>query len=279
MDTVLIYSHCGKEPSLDTLNMAHISNYLAQKQGYKTILYIESKYKDCFNNIPYSEVVEFDDKILEQFPAIVWSAGKILAASMETRPFLHIDFDLFILNNTFYDFIKDEEFITYHFEPWWHVETEIGQKFNKKAIKYFLKKTKGAFNIKHSEKLGSYNFAIFGSCKKENIKIINGECKSVIEAIIKSKDILDDPKFIKFISKHSFGETGVTVIVEQVLTIAKIANRLNSHYQILKVKDSEDTFTEGIKFGLLHLWGSKHSEQILKQLKKKIKMLKLIKCK
>jgi hypothetical protein len=47
MDTVLIYSHCGKEPSLDTLN-------------------IESKYKDSFNNIPYSEVVEFDDKILKQ---------------------------------------------------------------------------------------------------------------------------------------------------------------------------------------------------------------------
>lgn len=276
MDIILVYSYWGKKASAETLDMAYISNYLAQKQGYKTVLYIDKKNKEEFiNKIPYSEVVEFDDNILEQLPPAVWSAGKILAASIETRPFLHVDFDLFILNNKFYDYVKNEEFITYHYEPWWSLKTEIGKIFHKEALKYFIKNTDNAFKLDYSKDLDSYNCAIFGSCKKENIEIINKECQFIIKALIKSKNIIQNPEFIRHITYNSFKNGGIPVIVEQVIMIYKIHNKLKSHSSIIKINHGKETFEEGLKFGLLHLWGAKKVDGIKKLLKNKVKKLNI----
>ena len=276
--TVLIYSYYGLGPSVITLEMALLSNHLAQKQKFKTVLYIDKKNKELFSHIPYSEVIEFDDKILKKFPPIVWSAGKLLAASLETRPFLHVDFDFLILNDAFYKIIKNKDFVNYHFEPWWNVGSKKNQKFTNKALKYFLKNTNGIFKIDYTKDLGSYNFAIFGSCKQKNIKIINEECRSMVKSIIKAKDILQNKRFINYIAKNSFGNSAVTVIVEQVITMAKIKDKLKSFHSILKIKEIEESYQEGLKFGLLHLWASKNMKSIQKELTNTIeKILKLSK--
>lgn len=272
---VLIYSHCGKKPSKYTLNMASMSNYLAQKNGYRTILYVDKKNKSYFSKIKYSEIKEFDDEILNKIPSIVWSAGKILAASMETRPFFHIDFDLFIINNNFFNFVKTKEFVVYHGEPWWNEPSAEGKKFVK-GIKYLLNKTENVFKIKTDVKnLKCCNFAIFGSYKKKNIKIINKECKSIINSLIKHCHTFQKFQFRKFMSNTICGESSTTVIIEQVFTLEKIRKKLGSFYCLLDIKSCEETFTEGLKIGLLHLWGSKYSRTILKELENKLKDINL----
>jgi len=274
MNTVIVYSYCGDKPSSSRLNTAYLSNHLAQKHGYKTVLYIDKKNKKDFIDIPYSEIIEFDDNILEKLPPAVWSAGKILAASIETRPFLHIDFDFLILNNNFYDLIKNEEFVTYHHESWWDEHTKIGKNFHENGVKYFIEKTKGFFGVNYKKDLKSYNFAIFGSCKQENIKIINEECRFIITALIKAKNIIQNQVFMDHISKNSFKNGGIPVIVEQILTMERIKNKLKSHYSLIKISHGKETFAEGLKYGLLHIWGAKNKNQISQQIQNTIKRLK-----
>jgi hypothetical protein len=271
MDTVVIYSYWGGNPVEKTLDMAFISNYLARKHGYTTVLYVNKENKTNFKDIPYSEVIEMDENILQQLPTTVWSAGKILAASMEKRPFIHVDFDLFILDNQFYNDIKDKDFVTYHCEPW------LSKKTFNNSIKYILKKTNNSFGLKYKEDLYSYNFAIFGSCKSENIPIINKECKFVIENLIKNNKILNDQDFVESIRKNfpNIPEAVIPVIIEQVITSKLIRLNFKNTYEILKISDSRDSYEAGLKIGLLHLWGSKNYNNILQKIKnKKINLIK-----
>jgi hypothetical protein len=255
--------------SEEKFNIAYISNHLAQKAGFQTVLYTDRAGKVLLKDIPYSEVIEMDQSILEQLPHTMWSAGKILAASMEKRPFVHIDFDLFILNNKFYDIIKDKNFITYHSEPW----IDTTQPFIE-AARHIDKKT---FNILKypnvTPEIISYNFAIFGSYKPEIVNIINKKCEFIIEGLIKHKKILTKHRFIKKLDNY-FPELPnmiIPVIIEQVLTAKLIESETkNDIYTLIDIKSSDASFAAGNNIGLLHLWGSKKSKMIQNKLKEKV---------
>lgn len=262
---VFVFSYFGKPPSRKDLTLARISNHLIIGKGYKTVLYIEKKYKNLFANIPYSEVIEFDDNILSQFPSTIWSAGKILAASLEKRPFFHIDFDFLVLNDNFINIIKNKDFVTYHCEPW------FTPGFNK-IIRYLDSKTK-IFELNLSLDYISYNCAIFGSSRKEVVSLINQEAQTIINKILAAKELLTRFDIADVIDKAVYLRAGMAILMEQIIFMNNLHYRLkNINYQpVCVLSESErahDTIPKGLEIGVAHLWGRKKLPEVLEQVSK-----------
>ena len=195
------------------IEMAKLSNNYAQKHGYKTCLYTdENGYNKLTPYINYDEVILFDKEVTSQLNTNIWSIGKILAMSMVKEPFIHIDFDLFLMKPLPNDFINKDFFSLYP-EPWLFKIPE----YEKSILKVYKL-------YDHPEELDfkdfySYNFAIVGGQK---FKEINFVCNRLLDFSISHGQILE-----KFLDKKSYQKNikkpllshpwSLAVIFEQVL--------------------------------------------------------------
>lgn len=255
---------------------AWYSNYLAQKNGYKTILYTDQKSKAILKDIPYDIIIDFDEEILNQLPKTVWAAAKILTFSMQKEPFLHIDFDFFIFEDLSIENMKDKDFIIYHQEPW-SKQFGLGNVFHINGIKKVLDITNNCFNIKYNKKLMSLNFAIFGSYKKNVVTTISKEAKILIDNLIKNKDILENLNLQSFFKKK-FGNIDhamLSIIFEQVIFPYTLVQKHKIYYHpILKVKSPREVCKLSIQNKLLHLWGFKKDIKVKTIIRNKIYQLR-----
>jgi hypothetical protein len=271
MEPVIIFSFLGNRigsnaTDEDTKIFATCSQYYAKKNtGLKTVLYTDKIGAELLKNIPYDEIILLDDKITNKLPRSVWSAGKILTMSMEKRPFIHIDFDFFILNNSFLEKIKNAPFFTYHDEPW---SSNFGKgcDFYKNGVAVILDVLNKSLNLDLDQKFMSVNFAIFGSCIENNIPIINETAQKMIDCIIEHKDFLDGDELItKF--KTTFDELAyatIPVIIEQVLFLIMMKKKLKTYTTLIPIKYSQFSYSYGLKVGVLHLWDGKKVKEIRK---------------
>ena len=255
---------------LSQKDFAIYSNRLSQKAGYKTVLYTDQASKKLLGDIPFNKIVDFDEDILNQLPKTVWAAGKILAFSMQTGPFIHLDFDFFILNNNFYEQIKDKHFFLFHEEPW-SGDFGFDRTFNKQGIQKILEITNNDFGANLDEKSISLNFSMFGSCKESAIPIIVEKSKLTIETLIKYKNQFEDDSFKKHFQKYfrTLSLAIPSMVVEQVILPNIISQALKSpHYPIIKLKNLKDLVKNFKEEGLLHLWGFKKNNKIIDLIKK-----------
>lgn len=258
---VIIYSHIDfssrKIKSSFSHEMAKVSNILAQKQNFHTVLYTSKKDRESFKNIKYSEVIEFDDNLLKDIPKSLWNMGKILAMSIEKRPFLHIDLDMFIFNKKFLEKIKDKEFVSFHEEPWlFSTPVNNTSSFYDKAVySYKSLNFEKIFNL-NSDLLDTSNFAIAGSCLEKAIPIINQESEFIFQKVIEHKDVFDKvclEKNNNFIYGHQF-----TMLVEQWILYSRLKTKLNC-YHLYNNKETTmqkltDIYLNSLPDGLFHLW-------------------------
>jgi hypothetical protein len=269
MQPVIVHSFLGNRSGNAITNeqtkiFATCSQYYAKKNtGLKTILYTDELGAELFKDIPYDEIILFDKSIIEKLPKSIWSAGKILAMTMENRPFIHIDFDFFILNKSFMESVENVPFFAYHDEPW---SAYFGKKnnFYKNGIAVILNVVNEYLNIDLEQKFISVNFSIFGSCVKNNIPIINDIAQKIIDCIIKYKDFLDSKELLEKFEK-SFGSIGcvmIPIVIEQVLFMAMIKEKLKTYLTLIKIKESKESYPNGTKIGLIHLWDAKHFKEI-----------------
>ncbi len=264
---VVIFSYLsdrgGSALSVDLLTkMAICSNYFAQKFGFKTVLYTDKKGVEYLKYIPYNEIHFFDENIISQFPRSVWSAGKILAASIEKRPFIHLDFDFLILNRSFLQEVYNKPFFAFHDEPW---SRNFGKK-NKNTFLLGIHKILEVLktdlpSISEDDDLFSVNFSMFGSLRAENINIINEQCKYMVNAIIKYRDYLDGQELDSYFQEY-FGKMKgpmIPIVIEQVLLLNMIKKALGSYYTLIEITDVKESYDSGVQKGLLHLWDAKRN--------------------
>ena len=274
MDPVIIHSFLGGRHGNavsyeETKIFATCSHFYAKKNtGLKIVLYTDKIGYDLLKDIPYDEIIFFDEEIVEKLPKSVWSAGKILAISMEKRPFVHIDFDFFILKPGFLDIIKDAPFFAYHNEPW---SAYLGKKstFNKKGVQVILKVLNKNLNINHKKNFISVNFSMFGSCILKNISIINNMAQKMIDCIIEHKKFLDSKYLLDTFAPYFGTINGVMIplIIEQVLLVDMIKQELKFYKTCIRIKDPIYSYPEGLKIGLLHIWGAKHKKVNMEKMK------------
>jgi hypothetical protein len=240
------------------------SNSLAQKAGYETVLYTDQASKALLGDIPYNKIIDLDENILNKLPKTVWAAGKILTFSMQSTPFIHLDFDFFILKNDFYEKIKDKDFFVFHEEPWSR-RFGFGESFYKHGLQKIFEIFNNNFELDLNTKPMSLNFSIFGSCKNNVIPTIAERSDYIIQNLIKYQNQFDDISFKKHFKKY-FGSLSLampSVIIEQVILPNIISQVLkSSYYPIIKLKTPKDLGEECKKINLLHLWGLKNREQI-----------------
>jgi hypothetical protein len=178
----IIYSHwqasshqfCDKE-------MAKLSNQSVKKLGYKTCLYTDKIGYDLLSDIDYDEIIMFDELLLAQFNKRIWSLGKILAMERTQEPFIHLDFDFFLLGKVDEEISKKDFFCLYP-EPWMTEE-----------ISKFLPETAKLENIKITNSL-SRNFSIVGG---QNFQAMNLVCSKLIDIAILNYKIIENMNFIK----------------------------------------------------------------------------------
>lgn len=270
---VVIYSSClqnNYQGVLEQKDYAIYSNYLAQKAGYETILYTDTESKALLGDIPYNKIIDFDENILNKLPKTVWAAGKILAFSMQTSPFIHLDFDFFMLKNDFYEKVKDKHFFLFHEEPW----LQFDGNFYPHGIQKILKITNNDFGVNLNEKSISLNFSIFGSCQKNVIPIIAEKSNLIIKTLIKYKNQFENENFKQYFEKYfsGFSSAMPSIVIEQVILPNLISQTLDaSYYPILQqVNIVKDVTARSIDVKLLHLWGFKKYKEIQSLIKKRL---------
>lgn len=251
---------------------ANLSNRLAQKAGYETVLYTDQKSKEFLKDIPFNKIIDFDENILNQFPKTVWASGKLLAFSMQTQPFIHLDFDFLIIENHFLNSIQNKDFVIYHEEPWVK-EFSLGRNFYEQGVKKMIEVTNNIFDVDLNYTSTSLNFSMFGTCKKNNVEFIANQAKKMISHLIDTKQILEDEQLIRHFEK-GFGAISnaiMSILIEQVIFPSLLIQKLKyNYYPILdQVGTAIDVYKKGKEIGLLHLWGMKHNEQLQTLLRKK----------
>lgn len=164
------------------LEMAKLSHHCVKKLGYNTCLYTDKTgYGMLKNIINYDEIVIFDDQLLSKFSSQIWSLGKILAMSLVESPFIHIDFDVFLLKPFESSLLNKDFFATYE-EPWIHnFQTNISKI-------YELYPHQKELDINN---FTSFNFSIIGG---QNFKKINEVCKKIIDFAIDYKEDVEKIK-------------------------------------------------------------------------------------
>ena len=156
---VIVYSSwlgANYKGILDQKDFAIYSNRLAQKAGYKTIVYTDKKSKEFLKGIPFNEIIDFDENILSQLPKTMWAAGKLLAISKQRDAFIHMDFDMFIYKNIFLEKIQNSDFFIFHEEPWTR-ELGLGCNFFENGTKKILDITNNIFDVNLDETSMSLN--------------------------------------------------------------------------------------------------------------------------
>jgi hypothetical protein len=261
MKIVFSYIHSSIDKPMD-LNMARLSLYFIKKLNYPTCIYLDQKNFNKFDNLKYDEKILLDQSILDKLPSNVWSLGKLLVFSQIKEPFIHIDFDLFCMQDNFKYFLN-EKFLAFHEEPWTDFdiyETDIKHAFSQIE----LLKNQNINDIK------VYNCAAVGG---NAIPEINKSAQLVLEYAIKNKDY--------FLKRDEFYNSiwSVSVFFEQLLFMNLVKKLLSSdvtcildektstekHQPLLNLCDKigvDFIVEEMARKNIIHLWGSK--EKFLK---------------
>lgn len=241
--------------TVEEVHMAQIANFLAQKHGYKTILYCEERSKDLYKNIPYNEVKILPEKIINEIPRELWSMSKIIALSEIEEPSLVIDFDLFLFKPLEEQKLNND-IIYFHDELY-------SPSFVDPLVGWFgdLKPDK----IKNFQSNISLNCAMIGG---QDFKTIKNVAKEIVEDVVSKKDIWT--KRVSEESKMKYGKKYYpkdpnpwfvpVLLIEQVwmFDLYKYYNKQFTPY----LERADDFFSKTCSNGIFHLWGLK-SQHIL----------------
>jgi hypothetical protein len=186
-------------------------------------------------------------------------------ASMN-EPFMHVDFDLFLIQDLKDNFIHNPVFCL-HKEKW--LTEPQGEKDKKgrlirnsiinpysfeflDKVKILLNQTEDNFSIKKYHKLSSYNCAIVGG---QNFHLFKKSSEYVIKYALKYKDILQNFSEINNMNVDWFP----AVFLEQVLfmNLIKLNSGLEDLPIYLKSETTEELNIEAQEQKIIHIWGSK----------------------
>jgi hypothetical protein len=221
---------------------------LKERYGSVTMFCNQGAYDSIIKYIPYDDVVikENDN------PFIMWSKYKLDCIRMVDEDLIHVDSDVFILNDLFRPFIDSDYDVM--------VQNVFPRPLN--TVNYFGFEQREF--LKESKILTKpYDGNCF-SCgtlglKKRAKEIYFAGIDILYEAMLKTglENFFDPPMILE----------------EQLLYFISIENNLNVH-RILSddlISKSDDIINEGDKIGYLHVWYDlKYKRNIIQQIRRKL---------
>ncbi len=239
----------GNTVSQSSLEMAKFSNFLLQKYGFETIFVGDEKSIDFYKPVPYNQVLKLDDRI-NHIPETMWSAGKLIALSMMNEPVIHVDFDLFFLNQINIDKIN-KPIICLHTEK---NLNHIWEGLYKKYISIAPQKTL-------NQEITSYNAALIGGT---NINLIKSCANELIDYAINNKDKINQiGNFTKNLITGD-ADDNIAVLLEQIwlYQLFKYSNeKISTYLQGDVCVDGQTSLSElninALNEGLVHFQGYK----------------------
>jgi hypothetical protein len=171
----VVFSHWSQSKSDSNKffkELAAVSNFLAKNCGYETVLYTDDLGESASYKIEYDNVVRLPQNVLDKFPKTLWNLGKLLAVSLVKEPFIHLDFDLLLMNPVNEDLLKKPA-IFFHQETWMD-RTLLDSSFIIKRSPQNLNKNYRSYNCAI---MGGTDYKAFNEVSKEiyNFVIENGE--------------------------------------------------------------------------------------------------------
>ncbi len=240
----VIFSYWGCESNRYTdILMAQISHSYVSRLGYETIGFFDKKNINKFDEVRFGEKRILDNNILNKLPQNIWSLGKLLVFATIDEPFIHIDFDVFMLENHIKQY-ENKDLFCFHKEPWRPINHFDYIKNTPLDNKYL--------NIKNNAEC--YNCAIIGG---SNFKQINDCAKEVLDYIINNKDYLYD--LMSYELRHN-DDWSLPVFIEQILfmNICKYKLNLTEIPTVFNKQDNiDDIFASMKEKKTYHLWGEK----------------------
>ena len=232
------------------------------KQNYGEVsLYTDDLGKELLIDkleIPYSEIhLELNE--LQDYPAELWALGKVLTYSLQEKPFIHADTDVFIWDKLPLEFLNTDLFaqnLEVNFPKYSEVLEIVLNEF--KAI------SKDLFPIyQRTNDVYAYNAGIIGGTSLVFFKELKSKVFEIIDANLDKLHLID---------------VGVLNMVYEQMLGFELATQKNLEIKFLKSQMNE-AFTNVMKFHMvpiketyIHTVGyAKRSIEMCEQLKYRLK--------
>jgi hypothetical protein len=88
-----IFSYLNLVNKRPNVNLAKVSNFLIQNQGFETVFFGDEHSLEFLRTVPFNHKFEIAKKDVKNIPKCIWSASKFFAMSKMKEPFIHVDFD------------------------------------------------------------------------------------------------------------------------------------------------------------------------------------------
>lgn len=201
------------------------------KQNYEEVtLYTDDLGKELLFDkleIPYSKI-NLDLNVLKNYPSELWALGKVLTYSLQEKPFIHADTDVFIWDKLPFDFLKTDLFaqnLEYNFPKYKEVLEIVLNEF--KAI------SKDSFPVfSRTKDVYAYNAGIIGGTNLDLFKELKSKVFEIIDANLDKLHLVD---------------VGILNMVYEQMLGFELANERNLEIKFLKSQMNE-AFTNVMKF-------------------------------
>ena len=232
------------------------------KQYYGEVsMYTDDLGKELLVNkleIPYSNV-HLSLNELDKYPAELWALGKVFSYSLQDKPFIHADTDVFIWDKFPSDLINTDLFaqnLEFNF-PKYNEVLEI-------VINEFKAISKDLFPIySRTKDVYAYNAGIIGGTSLDFFKELKSKVFEIIEANLDKLHLVD---------------VGILNMVYEQMLGFELANQKNLEMKFLK-SEMNEAFTNVMKFHVvpiketyIHTVGyAKKSLELCEQLKYRLR--------
>ena len=232
------------------------------KQNYGEVtLYTDDLGKELLIDkleIPYSKV-HLELNVLQDYPAELWALGKVLTYSLQEKPFIHADTDVFVWDKLPDEFLNTDLFaqnLEFNF-PKYNEVLEI-------VINEFKAISKDLFPIySRTKDVYAYNAGIIGGTSLDFFKELKNKVFEIIDANLDKLHLVD---------------VGVLNMVYEQMLGFELAKQKNLEMKFLK-SEMNEAFTNVMKFHVvpiketyIHTVGyAKKSLEMCEQLKYRLR--------
>ena len=195
-----IFSHLNLKNKQPNINLAKVSNFLIQSQGFETFFFGDKSSLNFLKTVPFNKKFEIEKKEIENIPKCIWSASKFIAMSKMTEPFVHVDFDFLFFK--IQKSLLDQNIVCLHSENSHEHLVDYLQKSMQIRPKEIL-------NIRQI----SYNCGIIGGVNFNFLKRIS---LYLLKYLSNNKLFIDKMYLDSLYKKNSKNISVIPVLVEQV---------------------------------------------------------------
>jgi hypothetical protein len=255
-----IFSYINLKNKQPNLNLAKVSNFLIQNQGFETFFFGDESSLNFLKTVPFNKKFEIKKEEVENLPKCIWSSSKFIAMSKMTEPFIHVDFDFLFFK--IQKSLLDQNIVCLHSE------------MNHDQLIISLQKSmqirpKEILNIKQI----SYNCAIIGGV---NFNILKRISLYLLKYLSDNKLFIDKMYSDSLHKKNKKNISIIPVLVEQVWMFQLFKFYKEEFKTYIESDLHDQNFQiEAVEKGFLHFQEADRLESVNKTLQEFVKNFKI----